>query len=195
MKRHFFSAFSVLLAIAAITPMASASDAQPSTFRKHHAALNRGVKQLNTIVPVGGGYPEPAAPRESIIHSSGSAGHNAISAIGDSTNTPITLYHTKQGVSAGHPEQYVNYKAWGGANWTAWLDSTGQFLHTQQGASSGHTDVVIAYISWDGSEWTATVDPVSKVFTHTRRDGSSSHTSNVLSYTGWDGAHWTMRLQ
>lgn len=110
----------------------------------------------------------------------------------------LTIRHTRRGITTSHTEQYANYKtweAWGGGNWTAWINSDGKFKHQAQGANSSHTDTIIQYQTWDGSEWTATFDPARKVFTHIQRDKDSGHEDTILNYIGWDGSAWTMQIQ
>lgn len=106
----------------------------------------------------------------------------------------LTIQHTKRDASTSHNDLIVNYKTWGGGNWTAKIGSDGQFSHQAQGANSGHSDIIIDYQTWGGDEWTATINPQSKVFKHIRRGTPSGHEDSVLDYTSWDGSEWTMRI-
>ncbi|MEM9152626.1 MAG: hypothetical protein AAGB19_19510 [Cyanobacteria bacterium P01_F01_bin.3] len=207
MKLQFFSIFSVLTAVTLTIPAnglaksatAKASSGQQSHIQQTHQSrtsegknpdeLIPAAKQLRTTVPIftpRDDAPEPFNPFPPVITQPEMA---------PPPIATVTLHHTHRGASTGHTEQYANYKTWGGSDWTASIDSSGEFTHTHKGANTNHTGRVIQYISWDGQPWSATVNPTTGVFTHTRQGASSSHTDTILNYIGWDGAHWTMRLQ
>eukprot|EP01122_Echinamoeba_exundans_P015873 TRINITY_DN7799_c0_g1_i1.p1 TRINITY_DN7799_c0_g1~~TRINITY_DN7799_c0_g1_i1.p1 ORF type:complete len:139 (+),score=30.11 TRINITY_DN7799_c0_g1_i1:111-527(+) len=73
------------------------------------------------------------------------------------------FYITEKDHSGGVMDTSIQYKTWGGANWTAhliWQDGQPGYYHVRQGAQSGHFDRVINYQTWDWSNWGATFVPV-----------------------------------
>ncbi|MEL7068626.1 MAG: DUF4751 family protein [Cyanobacteria bacterium J06581_3] len=181
---------------------------------RNNDKLAPGAKQVRTTIPVGGLSDDfPYYPRGQNDTISPDRGGNivpfsdpadpeippVVSRPQDEESFPVVaitlFYNVRRGDSAGILRQYTNYKTWGGSNWTASIDSPGEFTHKQEGASVSHTDSIINYISWDGQPWTATFNSTTNVFTHTRQGSSSSHTDTILNYVGWDGSQWTMQLQ
>lgn len=206
MKLRFFSTLSAFIVIAALLPAQSVANEaikhtvakQPhqttDSLKEPDTAQTHRLKQARTTVDIfpggtGDRDDNPLSPRTL------SPGDGTILPDPPGDSGLVTLHHTRRGASTGHTDQFANYKSWGGGNWTARINSAGQFTHTQQGAGSGHTDTIINYITWDGQAWTATIDPASKVFTHTRQGASTSHNDTILNYMGWDGSQWTLRLQ
>ena len=206
MKSPFFFAFSTLIAMAAVIPASSLANtltAKAPSIQPEHPSLTAegkrndeaitGIKQIETLAPIFRDRP-----------ASGSWGNTPSDPFPLGTPqlelppapiTTVTIHHQHRQAHTGHTDTYANYKTWNGSDWTASIDSSGEFIHTHRGENSGHTDRIIQYISWDGQPWTATVNTATNVFTHTRQGASSSHTDTILNYIGWDGSHWTMRLQ
>ena len=91
-----------------------------------------------------------------------------------------------------HRDTVINYRTWGGGEWTAAYLGGGRFRHTQRGATRSRESIGVNYIDWKGSEWTATVE--GEKFRHTRRDGKRDEVDRTIHFQTWDGEPWSARL-
>nr|QQZ49516.1 hypothetical protein JKL49_21505 [Phenylobacterium glaciei] len=58
------------------------------------------------------------------------------------------FYHRPE-TGAGHADDHMDYRTWGGACWSAkWVD--GQFFHTPKVGDYGHPDTILNFTDWDG---------------------------------------------
>jgi hypothetical protein len=93
-----------------------------------------------------------------------------------------------------HTDFILNYKTWGGGNWTACLINS-KFYHVRENGTGGHTADIIRYELPDGSQWEATLRDGG--FLHYKRGSSpeQGHTDTRIDYVFWNGASWSARLE
>lgn len=84
----------------------------------------------------------------------------------------------------------MDYIAWNGLRWTAWIrDGNFELLPETEGNWHRHANTTLAYIGWDGEPMQARIQGEHFVIAHRGEWHGSVEEANAIRYRDWEGAN------